>query len=85
MISQLKEKVAIIIDVRSPAEFAQGANKLSINIPLDNLETRIGEFEKDATLILCCASGGRSAVAANMFKSHGFKNVTNAGPWTNTL
>ena len=35
--------------------------------------------------ILCCASGARSGVAAGILKSMGFRQVTNAGPWQNTL
>jgi rhodanese-related sulfurtransferase len=36
-------------------------------------------------VVVCCASGTRSAAAAAILKARGFKEVVNAGPWTNTL
>ncbi len=77
---------AVIIDVRSTSEFAQGANQSSINIPLDQLsEKSLSKFAKDIPIILCCASGMRSGIAVSTVKNFGFSNVVNAGPWTNTL
>ncbi len=76
---------AIIVDVRSPAEFAGGANPLSINIPLDSLEKALSRLDKSKPIVLCCASGGRSGMAASILKKHGFPDVVNAGPWQNTV
>ena len=82
---QLIKDGALLVDVRSPGEFAAGSRPGSLNIPLDELERRSGEFDKEKPLILCCASGARSGIAAAMLKRQGFKNVVNAGPWQNTL
>lgn len=76
---------AIIVDVRSNSEFSQGANAISLNIPLSELNSRAKEFDKEKIIILCCASGSRSSVALGILKKNGFKNVVNAGPWTNTI
>jgi phage shock protein E len=76
---------ALVIDVRSPEEFRQGANPQSVNIPLGEIDTRAGELDPNKTIVLCCASGGRSGMAAGILSAKGFKNVINAGPWTNTL
>lgn len=76
---------AIIIDVRSPKEFADNSNPASINIPLAELETKISDIDKEQTVVVCCASGRRSAIAVEILKKHGFKNVINAGSWRNTF
>ena len=82
---QLLAAGAVVIDVRSPAEYQQGARPGSLNIPLQDLAKRQNELSKDTPLILCCASGTRSGMAVGVLKSLGYKQVINAGPWTNTL
>lgn len=79
------EKGAVIVDVRSPAEFAAGSTPGSVNIPLGELGRRAGELDRARPVILCCASGTRSGMAAAILKRSGFSNVLNAGPWTNTM
>jgi rhodanese-related sulfurtransferase len=76
---------AAVVDVRGPAEFAAGARPGSVNIPLSELPARLGELDRSKPVVLCCASGTRSALAAGILKSAGFGEVVNAGPWTNTL
>ena len=72
---------AIIIDVRSPGEFAGGHIKGSKNIPLQELPKKLNSLPKDKVIITCCASGMRSASAKNTLKSNGFKEVHNGGGW----
>jgi rhodanese-related sulfurtransferase len=84
-IPALLAKGARIIDVRSEEEFRVAANPSSINIPLDRLASAEIPFSKDTPLILCCASGLRSGMAAPILRSRGFQTVLNAGPWTHTL
>ena len=84
-IPALTQNGAVIIDVRSAAEFESGANPRSVNIPLDRISSAPLPYSKDDALILCCASGTRSGIAVGILKSKGFKTVLNAGPWTNTL
>ena len=76
---------AMIIDVRTSKEFADNSNPESINIPLDELESKLATLDKEKTLIVCCASGRRSAIAAALLKKNGFANVVDAGSWRNTL
>ncbi len=85
LIPHLLEKGGKIVDVRTREEFQGGSNPHSINIPLDEIDKRSHELDKNIPLILCCASGGRSAMATTLLKRKGFKEVYNAGPWTNTL
>ncbi len=85
---KVHEKIANgakILDVRSPAEFAAGANPKSINVPLDQVAKYAEKLDKNAEYIVCCASGMRSKSAMMILQSKGVKNIVNAGPWTNTL
>ena len=70
-----------IADVRSVEEFLSGHKDGSINIPLDSLKSKINDLDKTKPIILCCASGSRSAFAKRTFISNGFENVYNAGTW----
>lgn len=82
MLDKLLKENAIIIDVRMPFEFQSGNVKGSINIPLDEIDERLGEIEKmDQPLVLICRSGNRSGMAANYLKSKGV-DCYNGGAWT---
>ena len=74
---------AIIVDVRTPAEYKAGHLKESLNIPLDSLPSQLSRLKKDKAIITCCASGRRSSAARNLLKSHGFEQVYNGGSWMN--
>lgn len=78
----LVSKGALIIDVRSPAEYTSGHVKGSRNIPLDVLEKEIEKLgAKDKVIITCCASGGRSSMAKSILEKAGHSNVHNGGGW----
>lgn len=66
---------AILIDVRSPQEYAEGHLDNAINIPLYDLETKYEQINKDATIILYCQSGNRSRRALKILKDKGYDNV----------
>ncbi|MDB4334902.1 FAD-dependent oxidoreductase [bacterium] len=70
----------IIIDVRSVEEFTEGAHPSAINIPLDELQTRIEELgSKSRDITLYCASGARSAYGLRILQQFGFSNARNGG------
>jgi phage shock protein E len=71
----------LIIDVRSPSEFATGHVRGSVNIPLDRFAQAIAEAvpDKSAPVILCCASGGRSGMACDYMQQMGYQQVSNGG------
>lgn len=71
----------IIIDVRTPGEFAGGHVAGSKNIPLNELPNMLGTFKKEETIVFCCASGARSGSATNLASAKGL-SVINGGPWT---
>lgn len=72
---------ALIIDVRSPAEFASGHIQGAVNIPLDRFAATVLSAvpDKQQPVILCCLSGGRSGSALQMMKQHGYTQVHNGG------
>lgn len=77
----IKEKQGTIVDVRTPAEFMGGHVAGSVNIPLQEIPNRIDELKNlKQPLLLCCASGGRSA-QATQFLTHQGMECYNAGSW----
>ena len=78
----LKNRGAVIVDVRSPHEYAGGHIRGSINIPLGNLQGELKRLpDKQKPIITCCASGMRSASAKNILRSKGYTEVINGGGW----
>lgn len=80
--AKLVKEGAQIIDVRTTGEFQSGHIRGSINIPLNNLESKLSKIKKDKPVITCCASGMRSASAKSILKSRGYNEVYNGGGWT---
>ena len=79
---ELVKQGAIIMDVRTKAEYAGGHIRDSINIPLDKIDANLGKLKsKNQVIITCCASGSRSAMAQSGLKSRGYTNVYNGGGW----
>lgn len=75
-------KSATIIDVRNPWEFDLAHAEGALNIPLHELPSRIVELRDMHTpLLLCCASGNRSAQATHYLKGEGVDAVYNGGSW----
>lgn len=72
---------AKIVDVRTPSEYKMGHIKGSVNIPLQELNSKYKKLKKDQVIITCCASGVRSASAKNILESNGFKEVYNGKGW----
>lgn len=72
---------AIIIDVRSPAEYKSGHIKGSVNIPVDKIKGKSKDLlAKGKPVITVCRSGTRSGMAKSILKSAGV-DVYNGGPW----
>jgi rhodanese-related sulfurtransferase len=70
---------ALVVDIRAPAEFADGHIVEARNIPGDKLDERAGELEKfkDRPIILSCQTGARSTNACGRLRKHGFARVYN--------
>ena len=83
--AQLLKDGAIIIDVRSPQEYSQGAIPGSENIPLGSLSSRTKQIKSLAAAIICvCASGIRSGSAKAQLKAAGVE-AYNGGAWTKMI
>lgn len=66
-----------LIDVRTPDEYALGALKGAVNIPLDDLRERISEIPQDKPVYLYCGVGLRGYLASNILLMNGYKDVRN--------
>lgn len=82
-VDEYLQKGAVIIDVRTQAEFADGHAQGSVNIPLNAIANQIGKIKKyKKPIITCCRSGARSGTAANILNNNGIDSI-NGGPWQN--
>ncbi len=83
MANVIEEKIkagALVVDVRTEDEFMDEAFPGAVNIPLGVLQQQLNKLEpKDRPVVLYCASGARSAMAARILKMAGWKDVINAG------
>ncbi|HEY7789277.1 MAG TPA: MBL fold metallo-hydrolase [Vicinamibacterales bacterium] len=64
-----------VIDVRAPAEWQAGHIAGSLNVPLNRLRDAIPGLPRDQPLILCCAGGYRSSIAASLLQQHGVRHI----------
>lgn len=78
---QMIKEGAVLLDVRTSGEFAQGRIRGTKNVPLDELRHRIVKMVPDKnTGILChCASGMRSGAAASQLRGMGYTRAFNLG------
>ncbi len=67
----------ILMDVRSPEEFATSTIPLAINIPVDELRGRLNELPKDKNIYIFCQIGLRGYLAQRILIQNGYKNVRN--------
>lgn len=71
---------ALLLDVRSPDEFAAAHLPGAMNVPVQVLEDRLAELgHKERPVVIYCASGIRSASAARLLKAAGFRDVHDLG------
>jgi hydroxyacylglutathione hydrolase len=63
------------VDVRTPGERAVKSVAGSVSIPLNHLADRAGELPKDRPLLVYCAGGYRSSIAASLLRQQGFTQV----------
>ncbi len=72
-----KGAAVTILDVRAPGEYKFFHIEGAVNIPVHDLRMRHGEINKDAPVVVTCASGHRSSLAASLLLQRGFQNVWN--------
>lgn len=72
---------ALLVDVRTPGEFASSRVPGAVNVPLADLPGAMQALAPDRqrVLLLHCQSGGRSGLAAMKLRSAGYQRVFNVG------
>lgn len=82
--SRVQER-AMIVDVRTPEEFRSGHIKSAVNIPYDQIDSRISEFgsDKSRPIAVYCGKGGRADFAKQSLDKNGYRNVLNLGGYGN--
>ena len=73
---QADDGTPVLIDVRAPREREQKRIPGSLSIPLNHLAERTSELPTDRPLLVYCAGGYRSSIAASLLQQHGFKHVS---------
>jgi len=81
--TKLMSEGAIVLDVRTVAEFEDGHIDGAINIPIETLRDHMHQLtNKQATIIACCKDGSKSWYAKNLLDASGYRNVHDAGSWS---
>lgn len=70
---------ALLVDVRTPAEFKTGSVKGATNIPLDRIGQHADKLRQKSQVVVFCRSGARSAQAKAVLERQGCQNVINGG------
>jgi len=73
-----------VVDVRKPAEYADGHLKNAQNIPLNDMNDPgvMANLEEDQNIYVHCQGGYRSMIASSLLKRQGFHNLRNVlGGW----
>ncbi len=70
------EGAPLMVDVRAPGERQQKRIAGSVGIPLTHLIDRLSELPADRPLLVYCAGGYRSSIAASLLQCHGFTQVS---------
>jgi rhodanese-related sulfurtransferase len=70
-----KNKLVVLVDVRTPEEYLQAHLAGALLIPLGELKKRVQEIPRDRPLLVYCAVGARSVSAAGFLASRGYREV----------
>jgi phage shock protein E len=69
----------ILLDVRTPEEFASGHIAGAVNIPVQDLTRLMSELPQDLPLVIYCRSGNRSAQAVSILGEAGYSHLYDLG------
>ena len=77
-VEDARQRGDVILDVRTPREFALGCMEGAINIPVDELRSRLDELPKNRRILVYCAVGFRAYIACRILMQHGYDayNIT---------
>lgn len=71
----------LLVDVRDPHEFAAGHVKGSINLPLNEIRSKVAEIPQNRKIGVYCGVGQRGYYAARLLEQHGYDVVNFSGGW----
>jgi glyoxylase-like metal-dependent hydrolase (beta-lactamase superfamily II)/rhodanese-related sulfurtransferase len=71
-----RDVVPLVLDIRTPREREEKRLAGSLGIPLNHLVERLSELPSDRPVIVYCAGGYRSSIAASLLQHHGFTRVS---------
>jgi hydroxyacylglutathione hydrolase len=74
--AQLRSNDKVILDVRGEGEWKAGHVPGSLNLPIGELDGRLGELPRNRPLIVHCQTGARAAIAASLLRARGFAEVS---------
>ena len=80
-------KVDVLIDVRTPEEFASGHIDGAINLPYDQIDAKnsaVAAIDKGRSILVYCRSGRRSAIARDNLQQLGYRQVLDGGAMSAT-
>ncbi len=72
---------ATLVDVRTVSEYQGGTVPGAINIPLNELPSKLETLDKNRQIVVFCQSGNRSGQALYFLEKNGFGQVYNGGGW----
>jgi phage shock protein E len=74
---QAREDAALfVLDVRTPEEYAAAHVPGAVNVPHDQLASRLADVPRDKDVVVYCRSGRRSQIATDILTANGFKRVS---------
>jgi rhodanese-related sulfurtransferase len=71
----INSRNAVVIDVRTPQEFATGSLPGARNVPVDKVDEKMRDIKKDKPLIVVCATSSRAGRAAAQLRASGYAEV----------
>lgn len=71
-IQSILEDGGVLLDVRTPMEYAQGSIPGAKNVPMNHIPALMQELPKNKPVLLYCRSGARSGAAQNYLLQAGF-------------
>ena len=74
---KMRKQSHTLVDVRQPGEWRSGHAGVAVHIPLGEINQRMSEIPEDRPVVVICASGNRSAMAATALAKAGFATVYN--------
>jgi len=75
LLLEQSEPFITVLDVRSPSELEDGCLPGAVNLPLSQLTARLDSIAVDRPVVVYCASGYRSSIAASVLARHGHPDV----------